>query len=56
MSIFLPKYPLLDKWNLYYHLPQNKNWDLSSYTLVLGDIDCAEKVISISEALHAYKE
>ena len=52
MSIFLPKYPLLDKWNLYYHLPQNKNWDLSSYSLILGDIDCAEKVVSISEAIN----
>ena len=52
MSIFLPKYPLIDKWNLYYHLPQNKNWDLSSYTLILGDIDCAEKVVSISEVVN----
>ena len=51
MSIFLPKYKLLDKWNLYYHLPQNNNWDLSSYTLILGDIDYAEKVVSISEVL-----
>lgn len=51
MSIFLPKYPLLGKWNLYYHLPQNNKWDLSSYTLILGDIDCAEKVVSISEGL-----
>jgi hypothetical protein len=52
MSIFLPKYPLLGKWNAYYHLPQNKNWELSSYTLILGDIDCAEKVVSLCEAIH----
>jgi len=52
MSIFLSKYPLLGKWNVYYHLPQNKNWELSSYTLILGDIDCAEKVVSIGEMVH----
>ena len=42
---------LLGKWDLYYHLPQNKNWDLSSYKLILGDIDTADKLVTIVEAL-----
>jgi hypothetical protein len=43
------KYPLNDKWKLYYHLPQNSNWDLSSYTVILGDIDNVETVIALNE-------
>jgi len=42
---------LLGKWNLYYHLPQNKNWDLASYQLILGDIDTVDKLITIGEGL-----
>jgi hypothetical protein len=42
---------LLGKWDLYYHLPQNKNWDLASYKLILGDIDAADKLIAIVEGL-----
>jgi len=42
---------LLGKWNLYYHLPQNKNWDLASYKLILGDIDTADKLVAIGNAL-----
>ena len=42
---------LLGKWNLYYHLPQNKNWDLASYKLILGDIDTADKLVAIGTAL-----
>ena len=25
-----PKHDLNDKWNLYYHLPDDKTWDISS--------------------------
>ena len=42
---------LLGKWDLYYHLPQNKNWDLASYQLILGDIDTADKLVAIVEEL-----
>jgi hypothetical protein len=51
LSSFLPssKYPLNDKWKLYYHLPQNSNWDLSSYTVILGHIDNVETVIALNE-------
>jgi len=42
---------LLGKWNLYYHLPQNKNWDLSSYKLILGGIETAEQLVAVADAL-----
>lgn len=40
------------KWNLYYHLPQDKNWDVSSYSIIMSNIDTAEKVISLNESVH----
>jgi hypothetical protein len=52
VSIPTSQHSLLDKWNLYYHLPQDKNWELSSYTVILDKIDTVEKVISINEAIH----
>jgi hypothetical protein len=42
---------LLGKWNLYYHLPHDKNWDLSSYKIISGTMDTAEQVIAINEGL-----
>jgi hypothetical protein len=42
---------LLGKWNMYYHLPQDKCWDLSSYKIIMDNIDTAEKTISLVEAL-----
>ena len=46
-----PVHTLLDKWNLYYHLPHDKNWDLSSYKLILGNIATAEQLIAMNEGL-----
>jgi len=43
------RHDLLGKWNLYYHLPHDKNWELSSYKTIMPDIDSAEKMISINE-------
>lgn len=45
--------PLLGKWDLYYHLPQNKSWDLASYKLILGDITTVEKLVAMVEGLSA---
>ena len=47
-----PQHNLLDKWNLYYHLPHDKNWELSSYTVIMSSIDTVEKVLSLNEAIH----
>jgi hypothetical protein len=52
LSTPLPKYTLNGKWKLYYHLPQNTNWDLSSYIIILEEIDNAEKVITLNENVH----
>ena len=42
---------LLGKWDLYYHLPQNKNWDLASYKVIMDEIDTAEKLVGVVDAL-----
>jgi hypothetical protein len=42
---------LADKWNLYYHLPNDKSWDASSYKLIMGNIETVEQVIGINETL-----
>ena len=41
-----------DKWNMYYHLPTNKDWSLNSYTIIAKNIDCIETVIKINEELN----
>ena len=43
--------PLNDKWNLYYHLPHNKQWDLASYKPIAKNIDTAECLISLVETI-----
>ena len=40
-----------DKWDLYYHLPTNKDWSLSSYCTIAKEIDSIEKVIKINEQM-----
>jgi hypothetical protein len=42
---------LLGKWDLYYHLPQDKNWDINSYKLIVENIDTVEQAISVNEAI-----
>lgn len=39
------------KWNLYYHLPNNTSWDLSSYSQIVTSIDTLEKVVQVNEKL-----
>ena len=46
-----PTHSLIGKWNLYYHLPSDKKWDLSSYQLILGNIDTVESVIAINQTI-----
>ena len=42
---------LNDKWDLYFHLPQDKNWDLSSYQKIIVDVNTLEQLMSINETL-----
>ena len=52
MSISHQQHELLDKWDLYYHLPHDKNWDISGYTIIMKSIDTAEKVILLNENIN----
>ena len=42
---------LHDTWVLYHHLPSEKDWSLSGYTVLYDEIDTVEKVISINQSL-----
>ena len=42
MSIQTHLHSLNDKWDLYYHLPHDKNWNLESYVPIKNDIDNVE--------------
>lgn len=50
-SILTQQNHLLGKWDLYYHLPHDKNWDLSSYKIVVNEINTMEMVISLNETI-----
>ena len=50
MSVSTPR-RLIGKWDLYYHLPHDKNWDLSSYKTIMGKIETVEDAIAINENL-----
>jgi hypothetical protein len=51
-SIETQQHQLLGKWDLYYHLPHDKNWALSGYTVIMNAIDTAEKVILLNETIN----
>jgi len=42
---------LLGKWDLYYHLPHDKSWDLSSYKIITSKIETMETVIALNETI-----
>lgn len=43
---------LNDKWDLYYHLPQNNNWSLNGYVPIQKSINTAENVIMINNNIN----
>jgi len=51
LSIPTQQHELHGKWNLYYHLPNDKSWDLSSYKPIMENIDTVEKLIALNEGL-----
>jgi len=52
LSIPTQQHNLNGKWNMYYHLPHDKCWELSSYSVIMRDIDTAEQVISLNNTIH----
>lgn len=52
VSIPTQQHSLLGKWNLYYHLPQDKSWDLTSYSIIMSSIDSLEQVILLNDGMN----
>ena len=52
MSIQTHLHSLNDKWDLYYHLPHDKNWSLDSYVPIKNNIDNVETVVKITDEMH----
>ena len=51
MSIPIPPHTLNGKWNLYYHLPNDKSWSLESYKLIMENIQTAESLVALNETM-----
>lgn len=51
MAVVPSMHPLRSKWNMYYHLANDKNWTLSGYKVVMGGIDTLEKLIATNQAV-----
>lgn len=52
LSIPTQEHNLIGKWNVYYHLPHDKNWELSGYTVIMDAVDTAEKVLLLNDQLN----
>ena len=50
-TTILPEHKLTGKWNLYYHLPYEKKWDIASYKTIISDLDSVEKLIAINSSI-----
>ena len=42
---------LMNKWNLFYHLPNNTDWSLASYIPVMEDIENADSILLLNEKI-----
>lgn len=40
---------LTDNWTLYYHLPQDSNWNLQSYKIIMSKINTVDSIIALNE-------
>jgi hypothetical protein len=54
VSIPTQLHSLNDKWNIYYHLPENKSWELSSYAVLMDNINSVEAVIVLNNQIHEH--
>jgi len=52
LSIPTQQHILLDKWNLYSHLPHEKDWSITGYNIIMPKIDSVEQVIVLNESIH----
>ena len=42
---------LNDKWDLYYHLPHDKQWDLNSYKFIAKNISSLDTLIALNDTI-----
>jgi hypothetical protein len=42
---------LRNKWNLFYHLPNNSDWSLNSYVPVMENIENADSILLLNEKI-----
>lgn len=42
---------LNDNWNMYYHLPDDKQWDLNSYKYIAENVSTLNELIAINEKI-----
>ena len=52
VSIPTQQHNLHGKWNMYYHLPHDKNWGLSSYTVIMSSVNTVEQVITLNDSIN----
>ena len=43
---------LNNKWDLYYHLPNDNNWNISGYKIIMKDIHTIEEVIALNNKIN----
>jgi hypothetical protein len=48
MASFPAQNNLHGKWDLYFHLPNNSEWGLSSYSKIMESIDTVERVLELN--------
>ena len=52
MSVPTHLHNLNDKWDMYYHLPHDKNWSLDSYSTIHKGINNVETIIKLNDTIH----
>ena len=50
-TAFEPESALLHSWNYYYHLPNDKDWTLSSYKNIMSEMNSLEKLVGLNESV-----
>lgn len=51
VSVETDAHKLASRWDMYYHLPHNPNWELSSYKRIFSGIDAVEQVILLNHTI-----
>lgn len=52
MNTHPSQHKLSNKWDLYYHLPNDTNWKLSSYKTIMKNINSVEEVLALNEKIN----